>query len=287
MTIAIAWVREIGRTSELVFASDSRLSGGGNIDSCQKVFSLPREDCALAFCGRAFIAYPFIVQVQNLINEHRKSFDRATDVGEMKGKIVGLLNRFVNEHQDYVPEDFEADKHQTQFLFGGWSWRKSKFYLWEIYYEKDIRRFVAGDTGIWKLFKLTEEDQLKLGFVGDYFDDFIARLKELLSTADGNVRTKLDYEPLQVLASMLQDPRFVDRREERRGLIGGAPQLMKVYPFLRTMSFGVRWQSKKGPRIALRGRILSPIETIMVPIINPNTLEVTYPLARVGLIDDR
>src|SRR5262249_50611665 len=35
MTLSIAWVRKTGPTPELIFASDSRLTGGGNVDHCQ------------------------------------------------------------------------------------------------------------------------------------------------------------------------------------------------------------------------------------------------------------
>jgi hypothetical protein len=59
MTLAIAWIRAVGANTELVFASDSRLTGGRNIDHFQKVFSLPREDRCIAFSGSTSIAYPF------------------------------------------------------------------------------------------------------------------------------------------------------------------------------------------------------------------------------------
>ncbi len=56
MTITIAWERKLSTYSEILFCSDSRLNGGGNIDVCQKVFALPREDAAIGFCGSTLIA---------------------------------------------------------------------------------------------------------------------------------------------------------------------------------------------------------------------------------------
>jgi ATP-dependent protease HslVU (ClpYQ) peptidase subunit len=88
MTLSIAWVRKIGPTPELIFASDSRLTGGGNVDHCQKVFSLPREDCCISFAGSTFIAYPVIMQLQNTIVEYKKLLDRAMDVDSLKGKFL-------------------------------------------------------------------------------------------------------------------------------------------------------------------------------------------------------
>ena len=80
MTLSIAWVRQSGTAHELVFASDSRLSGGGNVDHCQKVFSLPREDCCIAFAGSTMIAYPFILQLENTIIDYKKAFDGEIEI---------------------------------------------------------------------------------------------------------------------------------------------------------------------------------------------------------------
>jgi ATP-dependent protease HslVU (ClpYQ) peptidase subunit len=100
MTISIAWVRNAGKTPELVFASDSRLTGGGNVDHCQKVFSLPREDCCISFAGSTTIAYPFILQLQNSIYEYKRVLDRAVDVNFLRTRLVHLLNRFVGAHEN-------------------------------------------------------------------------------------------------------------------------------------------------------------------------------------------
>lgn len=119
MTLSIAWVRQSGTAHELIFASDSRLSGGGNVDHCQKVFAPPREDCCIAFAGSTMIAYPFILQLQNTIIEYKKVFDRAVDVTKMHGRIVSLLNRFIGNHEETIPGDFKDDLLGTTFLFGG------------------------------------------------------------------------------------------------------------------------------------------------------------------------
>jgi hypothetical protein len=64
MTIAIAWVRTITDCEELVFVTDSRLSGDGrNFDGCPKAMILPRGDCAIAFAGYTGHAYPLMQQL--------------------------------------------------------------------------------------------------------------------------------------------------------------------------------------------------------------------------------
>ncbi|HEY0112201.1 MAG TPA: hypothetical protein VGB59_03505 [Allosphingosinicella sp.] len=81
MTITLAWERRLASYSEIVFASDSRLSGGGNIDVCQKVFPLPREDAAIGFCGSTLIAYPIINQFISYVKNYKKNLDRALNAG--------------------------------------------------------------------------------------------------------------------------------------------------------------------------------------------------------------
>ena len=64
MTVAVAWVRTIRDCEELVFVTDSRLSGDGcNFDACPKLLTLPRNDCLIAFAGYTGHAYPVIHQL--------------------------------------------------------------------------------------------------------------------------------------------------------------------------------------------------------------------------------
>ena len=129
MTISIAWIRSDSASQELMFSSDSRLSGDDNIDQCQKVFPLPREDCCILFSGVTAIEYPFILQVNAAVIEYKKSYDRAVDVTLYKLKILSLLNSFVGAYEGTIEEDFKADLRQTNFIFGGWSWHMSRFRL--------------------------------------------------------------------------------------------------------------------------------------------------------------
>jgi len=72
MTITLAWERRLANYSEIIFCSDSRLTGGGNIDVCQKVFPLPREDGGIGFCGSTLIAYPIINQFISYVKNYKK-----------------------------------------------------------------------------------------------------------------------------------------------------------------------------------------------------------------------
>ena len=109
MTLSIAWVRESSAGQELTFASDSRLSGGGHVDQCQKVFSLPREDCCIAFSGSTMIAYPFILQLQNAISQFNRSLNREIDIVGVKARVLSLLNFFIRVHEGTIADDFRSD----------------------------------------------------------------------------------------------------------------------------------------------------------------------------------
>jgi hypothetical protein len=59
MTLGMAWVRTKG-TTQLLVASDSRLSGGRYWDSNPKIILLPRSDCVMSFAGDTNDAYPLM-----------------------------------------------------------------------------------------------------------------------------------------------------------------------------------------------------------------------------------
>jgi hypothetical protein len=119
--------------------------------------------------------------------------------------------------------------------------------------------------------------------VGDYIPDFLKMLRGRLAAqikavlANGEP-VKLDYEPLTILAEMLSDPRFTDRKQELRGLIGGAPQVTKVYPFLRTMNYAVEWDVGSKFVYSIKGRVIADFELFTVPGLNPFTGEVRRPV---------
>jgi hypothetical protein len=277
MTLSIAWIREHAGTSELVFASDSRLTGGGHIDCCQKIFRLPREDCGISFCGHTFLAYPFILQVESFISEYKKGYDRATDISDMQLRIAGIFNSLIESYKDPVAESFAQDLKETQFLFGGWSWKHSKFFIYKLLFQKPLNRFHFAGTGVWKRYQLPRTNPLKFAFIGDYPREFLFRIDKKIHER-GILKTgKLNYEPLEVLTEMLTDEKFTKRLDSSTGLIGGAPQVMIVYPYIRTVNFGVYWNVDNRRVLTSRGRILNDFEATTMPTIDPRTLLTTLP----------
>mgnify|MGYP000962023504 FL=1 len=72
MTISVAWVRSVGKSEELVFASDSRLAFGARWDCCPKILALPRNDSAISFAGDTHYAYPVMLQAIAAVAQHPK-----------------------------------------------------------------------------------------------------------------------------------------------------------------------------------------------------------------------
>ena len=67
MTLCIAWIKETSQSEELVFATDSALTGGEKWNHGVKLFELPRRDCLLCFAGETYRAYPLILNLISTI----------------------------------------------------------------------------------------------------------------------------------------------------------------------------------------------------------------------------
>src|ERR1700686_4488487 len=94
MTTAVAWVRTINGCEELVFVTDSRLSGDGRtFDACPKVMALPRGDCAIAFAGYTGHAYPMMQQLSLAIESHGPLHRGSLDLSSLKTHTLKIFDR--------------------------------------------------------------------------------------------------------------------------------------------------------------------------------------------------
>jgi hypothetical protein len=75
----------------------------------------------------------------------------------------------------------------------------------------------------------------------------------------------LDMEPFEVVRDMLRDPGHAET-------IGGAPQVVKVYQYMRTAPLGVYWPQKAGGEVYLQGRACLGYERIDRWVLDPDTL---------------
>lgn len=274
MTITLAWERRLATYSEIVFCSDSRLSGGGNIDVCQKVFPLPREDAAIGFCGSTLIAYPIINQFISYVRNYKKNVDRALDGSELPRRLAALANKFLEAYID--PVDLERELLDTTFLIGCFSWRLGRPIINKIVFDNGPKQYVAANAGFPKPKSASlHRGCRQFGLVGDLAHHYF---EELARFVDYEGAERLDMEPFSALSAMLGDPAYTDRYGKFGGVIGGAPQLLKVYPFYRTIEFGVHWPDAAAGKLYLNGREVFGFEKIQLPSIDARTLDVRYPL---------
>jgi hypothetical protein len=145
MTIAIAWTRGKSPHEELVFVTDSRLSGDGRtFDSCPKVQLLPRPDCAIAFAGETAHAYPMMQQLSLAIESHAPLKRSSLDLPIVRSHAIKIFNAMGKTITSNIRPAARGDAYPgAEFLFGGYAWEKKKFELWRIHFDPSIQGFAA------------------------------------------------------------------------------------------------------------------------------------------------
>lgn len=193
-----------------------------------------------------------------------------------------MANRFLEAYID--PVDLRAELLETSFIVGCHSWLLKRPLISRIRYDGGPKNFVASVPRFPKgRSPGLHQNAGKFEMIGDLRPQFFERLANFV---DYERAARFDMEPFSALASMLSDATFTDRRGTYKGPIGGAPQLLKIYPFLRTMEFGVYWPNRQTGALHLNGRALFDYEKLTVPQIDGETLEVFYPLADLNNADD-
>lgn len=295
MTIAIAWVRTLRDCEELIFVSDSRLSGDGlNFDACPKVLTLPRSDCAIAFAGYTGHAYPMMQQLALAIDAYAPARRGSLDVTALKSHALkvfdGMKDLLKSSPNCSIPQSEEPN---AEFLFGGYSWVKKRFELWEISFNSKEDRFVA-HAAQW-LSHITHAPDVdlrrtkaangsrpiaRIAIAGDQKDRALGILRDRLKPSGGDTEaTKLDMQPFEVVRDMLRDPSHAET-------IGGAPQLVKVYQYMQAAPLAVYWPSKSSGSANLQGRPCLGYERIDRWIFDPDALRSERPTHSRGDVDD-
>lgn len=255
MTIVASWIRKAGRHEELVFASDSRLRSFGSWDANPKIFQFDRTDCAISFAGETRYSYPLICQIQTFIKGYPKSQSRFQDIVHFKGHLLNMMNYMLSHKSDY-------EEPEVKFLFGGYSWDRSRYFLWHIFFDKNAKKFVSAEVRTWRGIKVNRV----VSFIGDYHLEFRHRLIALMKSKRKFVQSYFDMEPFEVLRDMIRENKFDD--------IGGAPQLLKVYTHMNRTPIGVKWDINGKQVDTLLGRPLQENESNSYPIIDPDNLQI-------------
>ncbi len=146
MTLTVAYVRRLPdrkSRSELLFASDSRLSCGQRLDFGQKLFDLPRSDALLGFAGDCNYAYPWMMHLRTSIQTYPRSADRRFPLRKARGHFLRVFNQMYHSIYNFPVGQTKPheDDPPVQFLFGGYSWHDSDFRYWYIDLDRDKKSF--------------------------------------------------------------------------------------------------------------------------------------------------
>lgn len=256
MTLCVAWIRKVNDKEELIFATDSCLSGGERWHSGVKLFELPRRDCLICFAGETTRTYPLILNLISSIKFDEHLSNTHIDIKEVLGYLTNLFTELCNSITNYAPQPFEEALGEFNFLFGGWSWQDADFKLWELRYVHQMKAFVHDEVNKEIMFHK---------FIGDNIDN----AEELLKTEildNGKVfHRNFDMEPFKVLLKMI--------REGEYDSIDGAIQLAKIHAPGTTEFLGVYWPSIDGKKTFL-GKDVTYDSNPAVKFIDPDTTNI-------------
>ncbi|WP_339790459.1 hypothetical protein [uncultured Imperialibacter sp.] len=257
MTLCIAWIRQDKDGKELIFATDSCLTGGGEVwKHGIKLFELPRKDCLLCFAGETAKAYPLILNLVSSLKFDNKVMNQHTDLRQVLdylcknfSEVINSLDYELDAGDGYNPYD------AARFIFGGWNWKLNLLEFWEIYYGNDEKKF---------LFKGYDSNNPRAyHLIGDHLPEAEEFLIEELTANGKRIQGSFDMEPFLVLSKMARD------QQDFRS-ISGSLQVAKVYPSGSTEFFGVMWPSEKGKHTSL-GRELNPYVKPQIRFLDPDT----------------
>jgi hypothetical protein len=185
---------------------------------------------------------------ENISNPH-------TDIKEVLDYLTILFTNLCHEVKDYGTRTFEDALGEFVFLFGGWSWKDSQFYLWRIEYSHDLKAFLPK----------TDYEKIMFSFIGDNTEQAKKMLIDEVMESDRLLSGRLDMEPLTVLLKTIRDASY--------DTVDGAIQMAKIYPPGMTEFFGVMWPNERGKKTFL-GRDVSSDNNPMVRFIDTETMNI-------------
>lgn len=275
VTVGAAWIRRGESGEELWFASDSRLSGDGNVwDVCPKIMPLPRRDAIAAFSGSTTQAYPLILQLANTIGAHYPAIDGSLEFFELLHHLQRVINALLsNLTQDpniiggVMSSDEPFKGRGDSLVLGGYSRAQSRLVIRKLQYNRA--------TDIWEFHRLKPSPTLGSRTICIFGDSratgryrfLLRRLLEERGIWERN--EPFSFEPLEALVSILRMPSSIQRSlpmDRRPATIGGAPQIVRVFPGSQATSVAVLWESEENG-VYLQGRRTLGYENLDVPLV--------------------
>jgi hypothetical protein len=265
MTLCTAYIRQYQDTEELIFATDSCLTGGEKWKHGIKLFKIPKKECLLCFAGSTARAYPLVLNLVSSIHLDKyleSPSSSLEDVLEYLSELfTDLIKKIISEIKG---EDIHELRSGVSFLFGGWDWQKGTsgaFRVWKLYYSKEVEGFLfteLTDIGSKKRFYTFLGDPLSIEV------EAAERYKKHLFDEDKQ-DDPIDMEPLMILRDISLEPRF---RE-----IDGSLQIGKIYKSNRSEFFGIYWPSSSG-KPSFQGREYNESNKPIIRYFDPDTFEI-------------
>lgn len=256
MTLCAAWIRHTpAGDQELLFATDSCLSAGERWEAGVKLFELPRRDCFISFAGDTSRAYPMILNLIQTLNASPTLSNPQTDLLDLLRHTKALFTDLAQaiDLSQLSRRDYPSARSEAQFIFGGWRWHSSEFYVWRLSYNSNSETFTEKRCFL--------DDSEPVCFIGDIpADELILELREEI----GMESVKLDMQPLKLLINKVRNTNFSG--------ISGAPQIGKIYRSGNSKLFGVMWQSSDG-QPHYHGRPVIGIQNQVHQYFDPDTCE--------------
>jgi hypothetical protein len=275
MTIGVAWIRKGITSDELWLASDSRLTGDGNIwDDCPKLLPLPRRDAVAGFSGSTAQAYPLLLQVSNAIGSYRAAADGSLEFFHLLGHLERVINAMMSRITPdpaitgVSPTRPEFATSGDTLVIGGYSRAQGRLVIRSLRYLSAQQR--------WVFQRPPSRPSIGRDRVIVIFGDnkSVSRFRYLLNLllqerAILPGRT-FSFEPLETLTIMLQMPESAAHNlpmDRRPTTIGGAPQVIRLLPGAQATAMAVQWQRGDNVAVYLQGRETFLYENLDVPLI--------------------
>lgn len=257
MTLCVSWIREVNNEKELIFATDSCLSGGERWHSGVKLFELPRKDCLICFAGETNRTYPLILNLISSIKFDEHLLSSHTDIAEVLEYLARLFSSLCNSISNYEPQTFKDALGDFQFLFGGWSWKGNCFKLWKLEYNHEAKAFMHDETN---------SDDMFFTFIGDELEKSQELLVDEIRKSGKTLSRSFNMEPFKVLIDMVRNNSYSS--------IDGKIQIAKIHPPGITEFLGVYWPSVIGGKKTFLGKDVCTDNNPAVKYIDPDTGEV-------------
>lgn len=260
MSLCIAWVRSFNNVDEIIIATDSCYSGGQRFFAAPKIFPLKRNDCAIACAGDTSYSFPIAEHISRAIDLNPMLSNRAIDFTDFRHYVLDLANKCLFEEQD---PSTSPKGPEFQMILAGHSWKTREAYIYEIFYDKCIKKMNYRTQSTIK--------KTKFAVIGDCTPTVRKAIFDKLNSEGLPDGGRIDMQPLEVLYQFISD------KTPQTYPIGGYPQMVKIYPYPNVLPIAIKLKNATNHDIITYfGRPCLKYEMIPFPIYDVEQKKMLY-----------